>query len=80
MVFERLIQVLVFGCAYWRIADEQWSATTLRRRRDEWIEAGTMEALQELVLGSRLELDPEEALQIAVEAQHAARQERHQRA
>jgi hypothetical protein len=33
------VQVLVVGCAYWRIADEECSATTLRRRRDEWIEA-----------------------------------------
>src|SRR3712207_9230201 len=40
VVFEKLVQVLVFGCAYWRIADEECSATTLRRRRDEWIEAG----------------------------------------
>jgi transposase len=50
VVFEKLVQVLVFGCAYWRIADESCSATTLRRRRDEWIEAGAMEALQELAL------------------------------
>ena len=42
VVFEKLVQVLVFGCAYWRIADEECSATTLRRRRDEWIEAGVM--------------------------------------
>ena len=41
MIFEKLVQVLVFGCAYdVRIADELCSATTLRRRRDEWIEAG----------------------------------------
>ena len=50
LVFEKLIQVLVFGCAYWRIADESCSATTLRRRRDEWIEAGAMEALEVLAL------------------------------
>ena len=31
VVFERLVQVLVFGCAYERIADEVCSATTLRR-------------------------------------------------
>jgi transposase len=31
VVFEKLVQVLVFGCAYWRIADEQCSASTLRR-------------------------------------------------
>jgi transposase len=49
VVFEKLVQVLVFGCAYWRIADEECSASTLRRRRDEWIEAGAMDALEEIV-------------------------------
>src|ERR687883_748134 len=52
VVFEKLVQVLVFGCAYWRIADEECSATTLRRRRDEWIEAGVMDELREMVLGA----------------------------
>jgi transposase len=50
IVFEKLVQVLVFGCAYWRIADESCSATTLRRRRDEWIDTGVMDALREVVL------------------------------
>jgi transposase len=50
MVFEKLVQILVFGCAYERIADGCCSATTLRRRRDEWIEAGVMTALRELAL------------------------------
>lgn len=49
VVFEKLVQILVFGCAYWRIADGSCSATTLRRRRDEWIEAGAMDALEEMV-------------------------------
>jgi transposase len=49
VVFEKLVHVLVFGCAYWRIADEECSATTLRRRREEWIEAGVMDALEEIV-------------------------------
>jgi len=49
VVFEKLVQVLVFGCAYWRIADQECSASTLRRRRDEWIEAGAMDALEEIV-------------------------------
>jgi hypothetical protein len=49
VVFEKLVQILVFGCAYWRIADELCSATTLRRRRDEWISAGVMDTLQGLV-------------------------------
>jgi hypothetical protein len=29
VVFEMLVQVLVFGCAYWRIADESCSRTLL---------------------------------------------------
>jgi|SRR5829696_490688 len=48
VVFEKLVQVLVFGCAYERIADEECSASTLRRRRDGWIEAGTMDALERI--------------------------------
>jgi len=52
VVFEKLVQVLVFGCAYERIADRSCSATTLRRRRDEWIEAGVMATLRELALES----------------------------
>ena len=50
VVFKKLVQVLVFGCAYERIADTTCSATTLRDRRDEWIEMGVMEALRELAL------------------------------
>ena len=50
VVFEKLVQILVFGCAYERIADRSCSATTLRRRRDEWIEAGVMATLRELAL------------------------------
>ncbi len=52
MVFGKLVQVLVFGCTYRRIADEECSAITLRRRRDEWIEAGTMEELREVALAA----------------------------
>jgi transposase len=48
VVFEKLVQILVFGCAYWRIADEGCSATTLRRRRDEWIDLGVMDELEEM--------------------------------
>jgi transposase len=35
-VFDKLLQVLVFGCGYRGIADATCSATTIRRRRDEW--------------------------------------------
>ncbi len=31
VVFEKLVQVLVFGCAYERIADASCSQSTLRR-------------------------------------------------
>jgi transposase len=50
VVFEKLVEVLVFGCAYHRIADASCSATTLRERRDEWIEIGVIDALREIVL------------------------------
>ncbi|MDQ4062622.1 MAG: IS5 family transposase [Actinomycetota bacterium] len=50
VVFEKLVQILVFGCAYERIADETCSESTLRRRRDEWIELGVMERLREICL------------------------------
>jgi transposase len=52
VVFEKLVAVLVFGCAYWRIADRRCSATTMRRRRDEWVEAGVMDSLEEIALQS----------------------------
>ncbi len=50
VVFVKLVEVLVFGCAYWRIADESCSESTLRRRRDEWIGLGLMETLREISL------------------------------
>ena len=40
----------MFGCAYERIADGSCSESTLRRRRDEWIELGVMERLREISL------------------------------
>jgi transposase len=52
IVFDKLIQLLVFGCGYRRIADHTCSATTLRRRRDEWISAGVANQLRLAVLGA----------------------------
>ena len=49
---DKLIQVLVFGCGYRRIADPTCSATTLRRRRDEWSNAGVAERLRLAVLAA----------------------------
>jgi transposase len=40
VIFEKLIQVLRFGCSYESIADCACGATTIRARRDEWIRAG----------------------------------------
>jgi transposase len=40
IIFEKLIQVLRFGCSYASIADCACGATTIRDRRDEWIRAG----------------------------------------
>lgn len=48
VVFDLLINALVFGAGYRRIADARCSATTLRRRRDEWIKAGVMARLEHL--------------------------------
>jgi transposase len=50
VVFNKLVQVLVFGCAYRRIADDSCSATTLRERRDEWIACGVIEKLRQIAL------------------------------
>ena len=52
VVFEILIQVLVFGCAYHTITDESCSATTLRDRRDERIELGVIDDLRQAALGA----------------------------
>ena len=40
IIFEKLIQVLRFGCSYVSIADCTCAATTIRERRNEWIKAG----------------------------------------
>jgi Transposase DDE domain len=67
VVFEKLVQVLVFGCAYHRIADEECSATTLRERRDECIEIGAMDTLREIVLEAYDRLVGLEAADVAVD-------------
>jgi transposase len=50
VVFDKLVQVLVLGAAYEKIADSACSATTIRRRRDEWIAAGVFAQLEQLCL------------------------------
>jgi transposase len=50
IVFEKLVQVLRFGCSYAAIADGTCSATTIRGRRDEWIAAGIFARLKQIAL------------------------------
>jgi transposase len=67
VVFDKLIQVLVFGCGYRRIADHSCSATTLRRRRDEWITAGVADQLRLAVLAAYQRLFGLELADLAVD-------------
>jgi hypothetical protein len=67
VVFEKLVQILVFGCAYERIADDSCSESTLRRRRDEWIELGVMERLREISLDAYDRLIGLELSEVAVD-------------
>ena len=67
LVFDKLIQILVFGCGYRRIADRSCSASTLRRRRDEWITAGVAEQLRLLVLAAYQRLFGLDLEQLAVD-------------
>jgi transposase len=50
IVFDKLVQVLRFGCSYQAIADSTCSATTLRARRDEWIRLGVFAQLKQIAL------------------------------
>jgi transposase len=67
VVFEKLVQVLVFGCAYHRIADASCSESTLRRRRDEWIELGLMDRLRQICLEAYDRLIGLELSEVAVD-------------
>lgn len=49
VIFEKLLQVLRFGCSYASIADCCCGATTIRERRDEWIVLGIFASLKEIV-------------------------------
>jgi transposase len=67
VVFEKLVEVLVFGCAYHRIADASCSESTLRRRRDEWIELGVMDRLRQICLEAYDRLIGLELSEVAVD-------------
>jgi transposase len=49
IIFEKLIQVLRFGCSYAAIADCACGATTIRERRNEWMKAGIFGELKKIV-------------------------------
>lgn len=46
IIFEKLVQVLRFGCSYESIADCTCGATTIRDRRKEWIKLGIFAQLK----------------------------------
>jgi transposase len=52
IVFDKLLQVLRFGCSYQGIADTTCSASTIRARRDEWIKAGVFAQLKTIALNA----------------------------
>lgn len=52
IVFDKLLQVLRFGCSYQGIADTTCSATTIRDRRDEWIQLGIFTRLRQIALSA----------------------------
>jgi transposase len=52
IVFDKMLQLLRFGCSYEKIADTTWSATTIRGRRDEWIRLGVSAKLKQIALES----------------------------
>jgi hypothetical protein len=50
VTFEKLVQVLRFGCSYEQIADCTCSATTIRERHNEWIAEGIFARLKQIAL------------------------------
>ena len=52
VIFEKLVQVLRFGCPYAAIAGCACGAATIRERRGEWTSAGTFARLHATARGS----------------------------
>lgn len=50
IIFDKLLQLLHFGCSYEAIADTTCSATTIRNRRNEWIQLGVFAQLRHIAL------------------------------
>ena len=67
VVFDKLVEALVFGAGYERIADAACSATTLRRRRDEWIRLGIFDRLRLAALDAYEEMVGLDLADVAVD-------------
>jgi transposase len=52
VIFDKMLQLLRFGCSYEAIADTTCSATTIRNRRDQWRRQGVFARLKQIALGS----------------------------
>ncbi|MFD4863094.1 IS5 family transposase [Streptomyces atratus] len=52
IIFDKMLQLLRFGCSYEAIADTTCSATTIRSRRDEWIRLGLFAEFKRIALES----------------------------
>ncbi|MFC7261397.1 IS5 family transposase [Streptomyces lutosisoli] len=52
IIFDKMLQLLRFGCSYEAIADRTCSTTTIRDRRDEWIQLGVFARLKQIALES----------------------------
>jgi hypothetical protein len=67
VVFDKLVEALVFGAGYERIADAACSATTLRRRRNEWIRLGVFDRLRLAALDAYEEMIGLDLADVAVD-------------
>jgi transposase len=52
IIFDKMLQLLRFGCSYEAIADTTCSATTIRSRRNEWIRQDVFARLKQIALDS----------------------------
>ncbi|MFJ2627498.1 IS5 family transposase [Streptomyces sp. NPDC087532] len=52
IIFDKMLQLLRFGCSYQAIADTTCSATTIRNRRVEWIRLGVFAEFKQIALDS----------------------------
>jgi len=50
LVFDKLVARLVLGGSYEKHADQTCSATTMRRRRDEWVTADVFTQIEQIAL------------------------------